>query len=55
MYAVGDRRVLKLYPTMSAPDSVAEARVLEYLQGRLSVATPELLACGEYENGCVTY
>jgi hygromycin-B 7''-O-kinase len=51
VYAVGDRRVLKLYPTVSAPDSVTEARVLDYLNGRLSVATPELLAHGEYENG----
>jgi hygromycin-B 7''-O-kinase len=31
VYAVGDRRVLKLYPTVSAPDSLIEARVLEYL------------------------
>ena len=51
VYAVGDRRVLKLYPTVSAPDGVTEARVLEYLNGRLPVATPELLAHGEYENG----
>ncbi|HLK78459.1 MAG TPA: aminoglycoside phosphotransferase family protein [Streptosporangiaceae bacterium] len=51
VYAVGDRRVLKLYPTVSAPDCVTEARVLEYLNGRLPVATPELLAHGEYENG----
>src|SRR5580693_6714805 len=51
VYAVGDRCVLKLYPTVSAPESVAEARVLEYLSGRLPVATPELLAHGEYENG----
>ena len=51
VYAVGDRRVLKLYPTVSAPDSVTEARVLDYLNGRLPVATPEVLACGEYENG----
>jgi hygromycin-B 7''-O-kinase len=43
--------VLKLYPTVSAPASVTEARVLEYLSGRLPVATPELLAHGEYENG----
>jgi hygromycin-B 7''-O-kinase len=43
--------VLKLYPTISAPDSVTEARVLEYLHGRLPVTTPELVACGEYENG----
>jgi hygromycin-B 7''-O-kinase len=51
VYAAGDRRVLKLYPTVSAPDGVTEARVLEYLDGKLPVATPELLACGEYENG----
>jgi hygromycin-B 7''-O-kinase len=51
VYAVGDRRVLKLYPTVSAPDGVTEARVLDYLNGRLPVATPELLAHGEYENG----
>ena len=51
VYAVGDRRVLKLYPTVSAPDSVTEARVLEYLHGRLPVATPEILAHGDYENG----
>jgi hygromycin-B 7''-O-kinase len=29
VYAVGDRRVLKLYPTVSAPDSLIEARVLD--------------------------
>jgi hygromycin-B 7''-O-kinase len=51
VYAVGGRRVLKLYPTVSAPDGVTEARVLGYLGGRLPVAVPELLACGEYENG----
>jgi hygromycin-B 7''-O-kinase len=51
VYAVGGHRVLKLYPTVSAPDSVTEARVLDYLNGRLPVATPELLAHGEYENG----
>jgi hygromycin-B 7''-O-kinase len=51
VYAVGDRLVLKLYPTVSAPDSDTEARVLEYVNGRLPVATPEFLACGEYENG----
>src|SRR6185437_14655467 len=51
VYAVGGRCVLKLYPTVSAPDGVREARVLEYLGGRLPVATPRLLACCEYENG----
>ena len=48
VYAAGDRLVLKLYPTVSAPDSVTEARVLEYLSGKLPVATPELVAHGEY-------
>ncbi|MGH3840162.1 MAG: phosphotransferase family protein [Pseudonocardiaceae bacterium] len=51
VYAAGGRRVLRLYPTVSAPDSVTEARVLEYLDGQLPVATPGLLAHGEYENG----
>lgn len=51
VYAIGGRHVLKLYPTVSAPDSVTEARVLDFLGGRLPVATPGLLACGEYENG----
>lgn len=51
VYEVGGHLVLKLYPTISAPGSVTEARVLEYLHGQLPVATPELLACGEYENG----
>jgi hygromycin-B 7''-O-kinase len=51
VYAVSDHRVLKLYPTVSGPDSVTEARGLDYLWGRLPVATPELLSHGEYENG----
>jgi len=51
VYAVGGRRVLKLYPTVSAPDGVTEAAMLDYLSGKLPVATAELLAQGEYENG----
>jgi hygromycin-B 7''-O-kinase len=51
VYAVGDRHVLKLYPTVTAADGVIEARVLEHLQGRLPVATPELRAHGEDESG----
>src|SRR6185437_9091546 len=50
-YAVDGRRVLKLYPTVSAPDGVTEAGMLDYLRGRLPVATAEVLAQGEYENG----
>jgi hygromycin-B 7''-O-kinase len=51
VHAVGGRRILKLYPTVSASDSVTEARVLDYFNGRLPVATPGLVAHGEYENG----
>jgi hygromycin-B 7''-O-kinase len=51
VYEVSGHRVLKLYPTISAPGSVTEARTLAYLHGQLPVATPELLACGDYENG----
>lgn len=51
VYAVGDRQVLKLYPTVSAEDGRTEARVLEHVHGQLPVATPEVHAEGEYENG----
>jgi hygromycin-B 7''-O-kinase len=51
VYALGDRHVLKLFPTLCAQDGVTEARVLEHLQHRLPVATPELHAHGAYENG----
>jgi hygromycin-B 7''-O-kinase len=51
VYAVGDRHVLKLYPTVCAEDGRTEARVLEHVQGKLPVATPEVHADGEYENG----
>jgi hygromycin-B 7''-O-kinase len=50
-YAVGDRHVVKLYPALPGFDAAAEARVLEFLRGRLPVATPEVTAHGEYENG----
>jgi len=51
VYAVDGRRVLKFYPAVSAPDGVTEALVLDYVSGKLPVATAELLAQGEYENG----
>jgi hygromycin-B 7''-O-kinase len=51
VYAVGEEHVVKLYPTAAADDEVTEAHVLEFLQGRLPVPTPELIAHGEYESG----
>src|SRR5450755_3017950 len=49
--AVGDQHVIKLYPALPGYNGAAETRVLEFLQGRWPVATPELHAHGEYENG----
>ncbi|WP_308402110.1 aminoglycoside 3'-phosphotransferase/choline kinase family protein [Streptomyces sp. RKAG293] len=43
--------MLKLYPTVSAEDGRTEARVLEHVQGKLPIVTPEVHADGEYENG----
>src|ERR1035441_5599278 len=51
VYAVGDQHVIKLSPALPGYNGAAETRVLEFLQGRLPVATPELHAHGEYENG----
>jgi hygromycin-B 7''-O-kinase len=51
VYAIGDHHVLKLYPGIYAPAGRVEARVLEYLQGRLPVATPGFQAEGEYPSG----
>ena len=51
VYAVGDRRVLKLYPTVSAPDSVTEARVLDHaFAGRLNELRTKLEAAIELDN-----
>ena len=50
VYAVGDRRVLKLYPTCLR--RTASPRPGCWITcGRLPVATPELVAHGDYENG----
>lgn len=51
VYAVGDQHVIKLYPAAAWYNGAAEAHVLEFLQGKLPVATPELHAHGERENG----
>jgi hygromycin-B 7''-O-kinase len=51
VYAVGDRHVIKLYPPDAAAAALTEAHVLEFLQGKLPVATPGLYAHGEYGGG----
>ena len=42
------RRSQALPPRCPLQNGVRDARVLEYLGGRLPVATPGLLACGEW-------
>jgi hygromycin-B 7''-O-kinase len=54
VYAVGDRRVLKLYPTVSAADSVTEARVLDYLSGRLPSPRPSSLPTASTRTAGIT-
>jgi hygromycin-B 7''-O-kinase len=51
VYAVGEDRVLKLFPTAAAQDGIAEGRVLSHLHGLLPVPTPGVDDFGPYENG----
>jgi hygromycin-B 7''-O-kinase len=51
VYAVGDQHVIKLHPPAAAEAALTEAHVLEFLQGKLPVATPSLHAHGDYGNG----
>ncbi|MER5950120.1 aminoglycoside 3'-phosphotransferase/choline kinase family protein [Streptomyces sp. NPDC001904] len=51
VYAVDGGHVLKLFPAMAAGDGIRESRTLEFLHGRLPVATPEPLASGTYDDG----
>jgi hygromycin-B 7''-O-kinase len=49
VYAVGDARVLKLYPPFDLPAHRAESLALRVLDGRLPVPTPRVEATGETE------
>ncbi|RLU83694.1 phosphotransferase [Streptomyces griseocarneus] len=51
VYAVGEEHVLKLFPSASARDGIAEGHVLTHIQGRLPVPTPHVRDFGPYENG----
>lgn len=46
VYALGTQQVLKLYPPDDAEHASVEAAVLAHLDGRLPIATPQLLAHG---------
>ncbi len=46
VYALGERHIIKLYPPFWKRLHEAETSVLAHISGKLSVATPELLAQG---------
>jgi hygromycin-B 7''-O-kinase len=48
---IGDRFVLKLYGHWEGDHAAVEAQCLEWLEGRLPIRSPELVASGELE-GC---
>jgi hygromycin-B 7''-O-kinase len=49
VFAAGARHVVKLSPPLWSAEAEAECVALEHVAGRLSVATPELVARGELE------
>jgi hygromycin-B 7''-O-kinase len=49
VYAIGETLVLKLYPPQEAASAEVERRVLERLQGRLPLPTPEVVATGTHD------
>ena len=49
IFGAGSSSILKLFPPFWSPLARSEAAVLEYVQGKLGVAIPELLAQGELE------
>jgi hygromycin-B 7''-O-kinase len=49
VYAVGDSRVLKVYPPFDLPARDTESTVLQVVGGRLSIPTPGVRAVGELD------
>lgn len=49
VYALSDRHVLKLYPPHEGEHAEVEARVLAFVDGRLPIATPRVLATGKQD------
>jgi hygromycin-B 7''-O-kinase len=49
VYALGDSRVLKLYPPVFRSELDIESRVLEAVRGRLPIPTPGVEATGEQD------
>ena len=51
VFALGTMHVLKLYPPQDQAHAQVEARVLAFVDGRLPVPTPQVVATGEWDGG----
>lgn len=51
VFALGTRHVLKLYPPQDHAHEQVEARVLGFVDGRLPLPTPQVVASGEWDDG----
>jgi hygromycin-B 7''-O-kinase len=51
VFALGTKHVLKLYPPQDQAHAQVEARVLAFVDGRLPVPTPQVVASGEWDGG----
>ncbi len=51
VFALGTQHVLKLYPPHDQAHAQVEARVLAFVEGRLPLPTPQVVARGEWDGG----
>jgi hygromycin-B 7''-O-kinase len=51
VFALGTQHVLKLYPPQDQAHAQVEARVLAFVDGRLPLPTPQVVARGEWDDG----
>ena len=51
VFALGTQHVLKLYPPQDRTHAQVEARVLAFVDGRLPLPTPQVVAGGEWDDG----
>jgi hygromycin-B 7''-O-kinase len=51
VFALGAQHVLKLYPARDRAHAQVEARVLAFIDGRLPLPTPQLVASGDTDDG----
>jgi hygromycin-B 7''-O-kinase len=51
VFALGNQHVLKLYPAQDRAHAQVEARVLAFVDGRLPLPTPKVVATGEWDDG----